>query len=103
MQVTNQGRPTYLVSKNKKVRVWHQRFGHASNVRIIRASKLLTSIGNFNKIYDRIKIYSDSKQSESKYESKSDSKHKSGAKVLLVNHNPDNNFDSICTSYIASK
>ena len=42
MQVIERERPTHLVSKNKKVRVWHRKFGHASNAKIIRASKLLT-------------------------------------------------------------
>lgn len=60
MQITGRGRHTHLVSKNKKVRVWHRRFGHASNARIIRASKLLTGMGDFNSAYDPTEVYSNS-------------------------------------------
>ena len=65
MQVTECGRPTHLVSKNKKVRVWHWRFGHASNARIIRASKLLIGMGDFNSAYNPTEVYSNSEQSGS--------------------------------------
>lgn len=30
MVITGRGRPAHLVSRNKKVRIWHRRFGHAS-------------------------------------------------------------------------
>lgn len=66
MMTTGRGRPTHLVSRIKKVRIWHKRFGHVSNARIIRASKLLTRMGNFNEEYDPAEIYSDSKASEPK-------------------------------------
>ena len=33
------GRPTYLQSENKAVRLWHRRFAHASNARIIRIAR----------------------------------------------------------------
>lgn len=65
MQAVGPGRPTHLVSKHKKVRVWHRRFGHASNARIIRASKLLTDMGDFDNAYDPTEVYSDSEQSNS--------------------------------------
>lgn len=68
MITKGQGRPTHLVSKNKKVRIWHQRFAHASNARIIRASRLVTGMGDFNIKYDPTKIYSDSKDSGSEHE-----------------------------------
>lgn len=47
-----------MVNKNKKVRVWHCRFGHASNAKIIRASNFFTGIRNFNNAYDLIEVYS---------------------------------------------
>lgn len=64
MMTTGRGRPTYLVSRIKKVRIWHRRFGHASNVRVIQASKLLTGMGNFDEEYDPAEIYSDSEASK---------------------------------------
>ena len=64
MSTTGQGRLTHLVSHNKKVRVWHRRFGHASNARIICASKLLIEIGDFSANYDLAEIYSNFEASE---------------------------------------
>ena len=55
---TGQKRSTHLVSRSKKVRVWHRRFGHASNARIIYALKLLTRMGDFSANYDPAEIYS---------------------------------------------
>ncbi len=65
MMTTGRGRPTHLVSRSKKVRIWHRRFGHTSNARIIRASKLLAGMGEFGTTYDQAEIYSGSKVSES--------------------------------------
>ncbi len=56
---------THLVSKNKQVRVWHQQLGHASNARIIKASKLLFGMGNFNAKYHPSEIYSNSEYEDS--------------------------------------
>lgn len=56
MMTTRQGRPTHLVSCVKKVHIWHKRFGHASNARVIQASKLLTGMGDFGKNYDFAEI-----------------------------------------------
>lgn len=44
MIAKGKGRPTYLLSKDPQVRLWHRRFGHASNVRIVQASKLVDGI-----------------------------------------------------------
>lgn len=44
MIVQGRGRPTYFQSQNPKTRLWHRRFGHASNARIIQASKLVDGI-----------------------------------------------------------
>lgn len=63
MQAIRLGCLTHLVSKNKKVGVWHCKFGHASNTKIIRISKLLMDIKNFNNIYDLIKVYNNLEQS----------------------------------------
>ena len=44
MLVKGRGRPTYLLSKNPQIRLWHRRLGHASNARIVEASKLTDGI-----------------------------------------------------------
>lgn len=63
MQAIGLRRPTQLISKYKKVRVWHRRFGYASNAKIIRGTKLLTSMGDFDNAYNLIEVYSNSKLS----------------------------------------
>ena len=64
MQIIRRGLPTYLVSKNRKIKVWPCKFGYASNARIVRASKLLMGMSNFNKAYNLTKMYNDFKQSD---------------------------------------
>lgn len=60
MMTKGQGRPTLLVSKTKKVRIWHRRFAYASNARIIRVLRLVTGMIDFNVKYNPTEIYSDS-------------------------------------------
>lgn len=57
---TGRGRPTYLVSKNKKVRIWHRHLRHASNARVIRASKLVDDINIEDNEYDPTEVFIDS-------------------------------------------
>ena len=65
MVVHSQGRPIYIVSKSKQVKVWYCRFCYTSNIRVIRAAKLLIGMGDFTTKYDIIKVYSNFEQSES--------------------------------------
>lgn len=44
MLVKGRGRPTYLLSKNPQIRLWHHRLGYASNARVIEALKLTDGI-----------------------------------------------------------
>ena len=44
MLVKGRGRPTYRLSSNPQVGLWHRRFGYASNARVIQASKLVDGI-----------------------------------------------------------
>lgn len=55
---TSQKKSTYLISYNKKMRVWYKRFKYISNTKIIATLKLLTRIGDFNTNYNQAKIYS---------------------------------------------
>lgn len=90
------------MSKNRKVKVWHCRFGHASNVRIITTFKLLTAINNLNKAYDPTEIYSNFEQSNN-----SNPSNNKGlifiAKVSLLTPSPNNDFDSLYIPCITSK
>ncbi len=44
MTITGRGRPTHLVSQDKRIRLWHRRLAHVSNARVVRASKLVDGI-----------------------------------------------------------
>lgn len=119
MMTQGWGRPTHLISKNKRGRIWHWILGHASNAKVIRALRLLTGMGDFNTKYDPAKIYSDSKKSELEAERlPSPSSHtpkvnslvgtipaesyaslsEASARTII-----DNNFNSFCSPCVASK
>lgn len=57
-------RLTHLISRNKKLQIWHRRFGHVNNARIIQASKLLTEMGELGTTYNSVEIYNNSKASK---------------------------------------
>ena len=42
--VRDRGRPTYLLSSNPQIRLWHCRLGHTSNARVVQVSKLVNGI-----------------------------------------------------------
>lgn len=44
LAITDQGQYTYLVSKNKRICLWHRRSAHVSNPQVIRASKLVKAL-----------------------------------------------------------
>ena len=65
MAITGRGRPTHLVSKNKRIRLWHQQLAHISNTRIVRASKLVEGIDlGPAKEYDPREVFVDSEDSD---------------------------------------
>lgn len=66
MTITGRGRPTHLVSQNKRICIWHRRLGHISNARVVRASKLTDGIalGLQDKEYDPAKVLIDSDDSD---------------------------------------
>ena len=60
-RATGKSRPTHLVSKNKKVRIWNRHLGHASNAPVIKASKLMDGIKiEEDKEYDLTEVFIDS-------------------------------------------
>ena len=65
MVITGRGQPTHLVSKNKRIRLWHQRLAYVSNVQVVKASKLVKGINlGPAKEYDSTKVFVDSKDSD---------------------------------------
>lgn len=60
MQVTKPGYFTNLISKIKRIKVWHKKFRHTNNAKIIKISKLLIKIMSFKNTYDFITIYGNS-------------------------------------------
>lgn len=114
MMTIEQGSPTYLINRIKKVRIWHKRFEHTSNIRVIQTSKLLTGMTNFDKKYDFAKIYSNSKASEPKEtfmdvnanSDLADTSTTSRTKIqtiMKVSKISNSDFHKICAPYIGSK
>ncbi len=104
MTVQKRGRPSHFISRNKRVRIWHRRIENTSNTRIIRISKLLTGIEDFNTEYDPEEVYNDLEQSTS--DNNIEAKTIQEVPKLLttfVSYATENNFDSIYTPCIASK
>lgn len=65
MAMTGRGRPTHLVSQNKRVRLWHRRLAHISNARVLRAAKLVDGMKLDNeKEYDPAEVLIDSDDSD---------------------------------------
>lgn len=54
------GRPTHFISKNKKIRIWHRRFGHVSNARVVKTSKLVDGIDLDRNKYNFTEVFIDS-------------------------------------------
>ena len=64
MVVRGRDRPTHLVSKNRKIRIWHRRLGHASNSKVIRASTLVDGINPQQANYNLFEVFLDLDESE---------------------------------------
>ena len=101
MMKTGQGRLKHLVSRSKKVRIWHRKFRHASNARIVRASKLLAGIGEFGTTYDPAEIYSDSETSEPEDVNDEPESHTTLRASRITDFGLD--FDKICEPCVGSK
>lgn len=44
MALRRQGRATHLVSKNRRIKIWHHQLGYASDARVIKAATLVNGI-----------------------------------------------------------
>ncbi len=66
MAIRGKGRPTHLVSQNKRIRLWHRRLAHVNNARVVRAFKLVDGVdlGPDNKEYDPAEVFIDSDNSD---------------------------------------
>lgn len=66
MALRGRGQATHLVSKNRRIRIWHCQLGHASNARVIRAATLVNGIKLQKAKYDLFEVFVDLE--ESKYD-----------------------------------
>lgn len=66
MAITGRGRPTNLLSQNKRIRLWHRRLAQVSNARVVRAAKLVDGINLDieDKGYDPVEVIIDSDDSD---------------------------------------
>lgn len=64
MATRSQGRPAYLVSQNKKIRLWHCHLTYISNTQVIRALKLVDGIDLGSNKYNLVKVFIDSDDSK---------------------------------------
>lgn len=79
--------------------------GHASNARVVRASQLLTGMGDLNAEYDPKNVYSNSEHSESKDDAATTKETPEPLTVfaLTTDNTTESDFDSICNQCISSK
>lgn len=62
--ITGRGWPPYLISKNKRICLWHQQLANVSNAWVIRAFKLVEGIDlGPAKKYHSIEVFVESKDS----------------------------------------
>ncbi len=100
-RAAGKGRPTHLVSKNKKIRIWNRRLGHASNARVIRASKLVDSIEIKDKEYNPTEDDNDTLGGPMISDPNATSKHPPEFAANASETNSD--FDHICRKCVGSK
>lgn len=65
MVIKKQGQVTHLISKNRRIKIWHYCLRHASNIKIIRATFLVNDINFYKDKYDSTKVFVDSKDLKS--------------------------------------
>lgn len=108
MAISGRGRPTHLVSTNKRIRVWYGRLAYTSNARVVRTSKLTDGIelNTSNNEYNPIKVRIDFDDSDA-----SDSDSKDAGSVIQhlaqtiasCKENDLDNLDKLCTLCVDSK
>lgn len=114
MAITGGGRPTHLVSQNKRIHLWHRRLAHISNAYVVRASKLVDGINldNNNKEYNPAEVLIDSDDSDmsklSDPDKKSLTQHPSTKAtpttvVRQIRTEDSDVLDKLCTPCVGSK
>ena len=100
MIIQGKGRPTYLQSKSRKIRLWHRRMGHASNARIVRASRMLEgmTVDDNDTIIDN-----DSNSSTDGLDNKSLENEKRNKSTNMAIITQELDFDELCDPCIGSK
>ena len=98
MLVQSRGLPTYLLSSNPQIRLWHRQLGHISNARVVQVSKLVDRID-----LKEITIEPIDKPQSSDSEPESDS---DVDKLSPINKSMElniNNVEELCKACIKSK
>ena len=111
MLVKGQSRPTYLLSKNPQIKLWHRRLRHASNARVMEISKLDNEIN----ITIEDDLLTENLSSDSGMDDKdrckdmgqtlnANNKHERLSPLMAIINNPDNSeIKKLWDSYIKSK
>ena len=97
------GQPTYLLSSNPHIRFWHCRLGHASNARVIQASKLIDGIDLGEAIGPDNKLYSSDSEP---YDENNKSDKDADSKPTTINKTTEynlNGVEELCETCIESK
>lgn len=114
MLVKKKGRSTYLLSKNPRIRLWHQQLDHLSNARVVEAFKLTDRIDITIKKSQQIqeepfssnsKVDNEDKNSESSLASNTSLLPATMLlnKVTSTGINPNYSIELLCDPYIKSK
>ena len=104
MAMTGRGHPTHLVSQSKRVQLWHRRLAHASNTRILRATKLVDGIKlDDDKEYDPAEILIDSDDSDTFDDEETRTQAEAGAITTALQATETDILDKICAPCVGSK
>lgn len=89
--VKESDRPIYLLSKNTQIRLWHRQLEHASNIKVVKASRLTDNLDI---------IIEESQQNDSfSLDSKNDRK----VKNLEIDVISDNNYPPVYISTLLNQ
>lgn len=106
--ITRRGQPTYLMSQNKRIYLWHHRLAHVSNAQRVRAFKLVGDINlGLTKKYNLAEVFVDSEDLDNSGDNLQSLIKKeidpSFAYQIKTNTDDNNLLDKLYTSYVGSK
>lgn len=105
MAMTGLGRPTHLVSQNRRIRLWHRRLAHINNARVVRASKLVDGIdlGPQDAEYDPADVLIDSDDSDASDLSDTSTPEVTATANQTIATDDSDVLDKLCTPCVGSK